>query len=105
MAERYYLVTFDLENSAGREADYERVRNDLKQLVGPMNYHKPLKQCCIVKTDKNAATIRNAMTQRLGQQCNILVARLRFGFAFRIRDRHTHAETSALLRRIGNPQG
>ena len=100
MADRYYVVTFDLEDSQGREAEYELVRRDLKLMVGPMNYHRPLKRCCIIRTNKDAQTIRNTMTQKLGDKCNILIARLRHGFAFRIRDPELRVRTSILMRSI-----
>lgn len=103
MADRYYIVTFDLENSQGREAEYSRVRRRLEALVGPTNYYRPLMQCCIVRTHLYAAQIRDSMKQTLGSNCNILVTRLRHGYAHHIRNSSTRLRTDNMLRNI--PRG
>jgi hypothetical protein len=100
MPYHYYVATFDLEQSKGREAEYGKVRQALECLVGSKNYYRPVKQCCIVRTNLNADTLRDSMTQTLGPRCNILIARLRFGFAFRIRNPETKRETGMWMRGI-----
>ncbi len=106
MAGRFYMVTFDLEHSASRTAEYAQVRADLKLMVGPANYHGFTKQACIVKTSQNAAAIRDRMAQKLGGDCNILVVRLAHGFAFRFsvtkrkEEPSINAQAAAVLRSI-----
>ncbi len=94
MANRFYMVTFDLEHSATRTAEYAQVRADLKFMVGPANYHGFTKQACIVQTSQNAAAIRDRMAQKLGGDCNILVVRLAHGYAFKFSATKLKAEPS-----------
>lgn len=100
MTNRFYMVTFDLENSANRTNEYAKVRADLKLMVGAARYHSFTKQACIVQTSNNAAAIRNRMAQKLGGNCNILVVRLRHGYAFKLRDSRIKAQASEVLRSI-----
>jgi hypothetical protein len=86
MTERFYMVKFDLKNSKGREAEYYRADAALKFRFGPSNYWKIVKQCRIVRTDRDASAIRNSLTQTLGGNCNILVVRLRHGHAYTLVD-------------------
>jgi hypothetical protein len=97
---RFYMVTFDLENSAKRTAEYAQVRADLRLMVGAANYHGFTKQACIVQTSNTAAAIRDRMAQKLGGDCNILVVRLRYGYAFKLKDRTMKAQAAAVLRSI-----
>jgi hypothetical protein len=98
--DRYYIVTFDLEESKGQELEYNKIRQRLEGLVGKENYFRPVKQCCIVKTPLSARHIRNSMLQTLGPKCNILVVRLRFGYAFRIKDVQERQRTNRLMNAI-----
>lgn len=100
MANQFYMVTFDLENSANRTNEYAMVRIDLKAMVGASNYHGFTKQACIVQTSNNAAAIRNRMAQKLGGDCNILVVRLQHGYAFKLTDSKIKAQAAAVLRSI-----
>lgn len=79
MANRFYMVTFDLENSANRTNEYAMVRADLMAMVGASNYHGFTKQACIVQTSNAAGAIRDRMVQKLGGDCNILIVRLQRG--------------------------
>lgn len=83
---KYYMVTFDLLNSAGRTNDYKAAEDAIRFLVGPGNYWKFVKQCAIVRTNRDARDIRNTLGQRLGSNCNILIVRLRRGYAFKLKD-------------------
>jgi tRNA U38,U39,U40 pseudouridine synthase TruA len=100
MSLRYYMVTFDLPNSAGRTNEYMKVRRDLQLLVGNTNYHAFTKQACIVQTSKDARAIRDRMVQKLGGNCNILVVRLRKGFAFKLLDPVARVQANGVLRSI-----
>lgn len=100
MASRFYMVTFDLENAANRTAEYAQVRADLKLMVGAANYHSFTKQACIVQTSYDAAAIRDRMAQKLGGNCNILVVRLRHGYAFKLKDPKVKEQAAAVLRSI-----
>ena len=100
MSLRFYMVTFDLENSANRRNEYTKVRNDLKLMVGNANYHGFTKQACVVHTSKDARAIRDRMAQKLGGNCNILVVRLRKGFAFKLLDPAARAQANVVLRSI-----
>ncbi len=100
MSLRFYMVTFDLENSANRTDEYTKVRNDLKLMVGTANYHGFTKQACIVQTSKDVRAIRDRMAQKLGGNCNILVVRLRKGFAFKLLDPIARAQANGVLRSI-----
>lgn len=104
MADRYYLATFDLVNSEGRQAEYAKARAALEFLVGGQNYYRPVKQCCILKSDGsvNAARIKKTLTQNLGSDCNVLVVRLRHGHAIHLLDRENRIETEALLAGLPN---
>lgn len=84
--ERTYLVTFDLENSKNRTNDYKRAEAALHFRFGANKCWKLVKQCYIVRTNMTAVDIRLTLTQRLGASCNILVVRLRKGYAFKIND-------------------
>lgn len=48
MPEKYYYVTFDIVNSAGKTGDYAKVRERLKFRFHADNYWDPLKQGCII---------------------------------------------------------
>lgn len=101
---QYYLATFDLVNSKWRQDEYAKARAALKFLVGGQNYYRPLKQCCILKSDGSvdAARIKGTLTQTLGSDCNVLVVRLRRDHAIHILDRENRIETEALLRKLPN---
>jgi hypothetical protein len=86
MTKRFYLVTFDLIGSRGRENEYKRAEDALTFRFGKDNYWKLVKQCAVVRTNQDARAIRDVLQQRLGRNCNILVMRLRRGYAFSIRD-------------------
>ena len=100
MADRYYLVTFDLQNSKGREAEYAKARGALQFLVGSSNYYGLLKQCSIVRTSLMASRLQQTLMQILGQNCNILIVRLRYGYSFRIRDPQIRQRAKELLNNI-----
>lgn len=102
MAERYYLATFDLVDSEGRQAEYAKARAALEFLVGGPNYYRPVKQCCILRSSVNAARIKGTLTQTLGSNCNVLVVRLRRGHAIHLLDSENREETEALLRDLPN---
>jgi hypothetical protein len=82
MTDRFYLVTFDLQNSKGREAEYTRADTALRFRFGAQNFWKIVKQCRIVRTNQNARQIQATLQQTLGGNCNILIVRLRRGYAF-----------------------
>lgn len=100
MTGRFYMVTFDLIGSKGRENDYAKARGALRFLVGEGNYWDLVKQCAIVRTNKDARVIMNSLTQSLGLECNILVVRLRRGYAFRLRDVGKRAKARDCLQQI-----
>lgn len=92
MTARFYMVTFDLRNSKGRENEYVKADNALKFRFGPQNYWKIVKQIRIVKTGQDARQIRDMLHQTLGGNCNILIVRLRRGYAYTLinpKDRET----------------
>lgn len=101
----FYMVTFDLQNSAGRSDDYRHAESSLKFRFGPDNYWKLVKQCAIVRTDQGARSIRDALGQRLGADCNILVVKLARGYAFKIRDHAKRRAARQCLRQIGTDTG
>ena len=82
MTSRFYMVAFDLKNSKGRESEYARADAALQFRVGAKNCWRIVKQCRIVRTDQDASSIRNMINQSLGGNCNILVVRLKRGYAF-----------------------
>lgn len=82
MTSRFYMVTFDLRNSKGRENEYAKADAALKFRYGDQNYWKIVKQCRIIRTNQDARQIRDMLNQSLGGNCNILVVRLKRGFAF-----------------------
>jgi hypothetical protein len=100
MADRFYLVTFDIKNSKGREAEYSQVRGALLTLVGRSNYLRSIKQCCLVRTPLPASALRNSVKQILGYNCNILVVRLAFGYGIDIKDAATRLDTLKFLNSI-----
>lgn len=100
MTNRFYMVTFDLEDSKNRTNEYKAAEEALKFRFGPDNYWKILKQCCIVRTNRDAREIRDTLIQRLGQKCNILVIRLRRGYAFKIKDREKRTSAQSCLSQI-----
>lgn len=102
MPVRYYLTTFDLENSKGREAEYAKVRRRLEFLVGKQNYLRIVKQCCIVQTSLNAAALRNSIRQVTGSQSNILVVRLRHGYSTAINDPSIRQKARDFLDQVPN---
>lgn len=97
----FYMVTFDLQNSSGRSDDYRQAENSLKFRFGVDNYWKLVKQCAVVRTDQGAAAIRDALSQRLGSDCNILVVKLAQGWAFKIRDQSKRHVARRCLSQIG----
>jgi hypothetical protein len=103
MSERFYMVSFDLENSKYRTNEYTKIRRYLENLVGSRNYHRLTKQCCILKTDQRSAAIRDGIKQRLGSNCNILVVRLQYGYAFHLPDPVVRAEAIDVLTSIPAP--
>lgn len=101
MALRYYLVTFDLVGSKGREAEYAAARRSLKFLVGSPNYLRVVMQCALVRTDKYyASALKNSLAQRLGSQTNILVVRLRHGYALKLLDQQRRKDALSFLGNI-----
>lgn len=101
MAIRHYLVTFDLVGSKGRESEYGAARRALEFLVGSQNYFRIVMQCCLVRTDKYyAAALKNSLSQRLGSQSNILVVRLRHGYAMKLLNQTTREEALEFLGNI-----
>lgn len=100
MVDRFYLVTFDIVNSKGREAEYNKVRQALMTLVGTSQYVRAVKQCCLVRTPLPASALRNSVQQILGFQCNILVVRLAFGYGVDIKDSQTRLDTLRFLNSI-----
>lgn len=100
MAKRFYMATFDLLNSHGREQEYKLAENTLRFRFGAENYWKPLKQFCVIRTDRGAAAIRDALKQRLGSDCNILVVELAKGYAFKIIDPRKRREAKEFLEQL-----
>lgn len=86
MTGRYYMVTFDITPSKGRNNDYKMVNDSLMMQFGMSNYWSIVKQCCIIRTARDARSIRDSISQKLGSDCNILVVRLRRGYAFKLID-------------------
>lgn len=104
--DRYYLVTFDLIGSKGREGDYARAHAAITLLVGGgKNYYRIVKQCCMVRTRHNAARLRDSLKQTLGGSCNILVVRLRGGYAYSIKSPLTRAKATEILAEISSSDG
>lgn len=99
-AEKFYMVTFDLLNSATRTNDYKKAEDALIFKFGPNNYWKPLKQCAFVRTDRGAVAIRNTLSQRLGADTNILVVRVKREHALKIKNPTKLTEARAFFRQI-----
>lgn len=99
-SEKFYMVTFDLLNSAARTNDYKKAEDALIFSFGPNNYWKPLKQCAFVRTDRGPVAIRNTLSQRLGTNMNILVVRVRREHALKIKNPTKFAEATAFFRQI-----
>jgi hypothetical protein len=102
MVARFFMVTFDLKNSKGREAEYQRADSGLKFRFGPTNFWKVVKQCRIVRTDLAAVDVRDALKQYLGGNCNILVVRLARGYAYSLLDRVAKKTANDCLPLIDN---
>jgi hypothetical protein len=102
MALEYYLVTFDLIQSKGRESEYDTVRRRLRFLVGQQNYCRVVKQCCLIRTELDAKTIRQSIEQTIGPQSNTLIVPLRRGYSLRIKDAATRNSAIEFLRGIPN---
>jgi hypothetical protein len=100
MAVEYYLVTFDLINSKGRANEYETVRRRLRFLVGPQNYCRVVKQCCLIRTKLGPTTVRQSIEQTIGSQSNTLIVPLRYGYSMRIKDPVTRVQARDFLRSI-----
>lgn len=100
MAPRFYLVTFDLEDSRYRTNEYRIAEEALISSFERPNYWKLVKQCSIVRTSRSAADIRDVLTQRLGRNCNILVVRLRYGYAFTLTNRQKRQAARNCLSQI-----
>lgn len=88
---RYYIATFDLIGSRGREHQYKLADKALRFRFGEANYWKIVKQCAIIRTKDRAKDIRDVLSQQLGQKTNILVLRLRHGHAFSLQDPDSRA--------------
>jgi hypothetical protein len=101
MAFRYYLVTFDLVNSKGRESEYAVARRALEFLVGKTHYFRIVMQCSLIRTDRhNALALKNSLSQRLGAQSNILVVRLRHGYALKLLNQQKSNAAHEFLKEI-----
>lgn len=100
MADRFYLASFDLLQSQGRQNDYKAAEETLKFRFGANNYWKPLKQFCVIRTDQGAAAIRDALSQRLGGNCNILVVGLKKGYAYKIVNTRRRREAKEMLEQL-----
>jgi hypothetical protein len=62
---RYYFVTFDIRPSLGRTGEYAPAKNAVRTLVGDSNYFELTLQGCIVRTDRLAADLHDAIKNRL----------------------------------------
>jgi hypothetical protein len=100
MAVEYYLVTFDLINSKGRESEYATVKNRLRLLVGPQNFCRVVKQCCLIRTKLDAKTIRQSVEQTIGSQSNTLILPVRRGYSLRVKDPATRNAAIDFLKSI-----
>ena len=100
---RDYLITFDLSDSANRRDEYRTIRNAIRDFVGPCNYFKSLKQCCLVRTNENNAIILGQLVGNLVDPGNVLVLRLRYGYATDIVDPVMRQKTRDWLRKIRRP--
>jgi hypothetical protein len=99
--DRLYIVTFDIEGSAGREGDYGKVEKALQTAFGPKNYRKIVKQCCVIRTvGPGAVPIRDAIKLTLGKKCNIVVLRLARGYAIKICDALLRAQAGKLFKEL-----
>jgi|GEM_PF-6172721 len=52
---KYYLVTFDLEDSQNRQNEYTLAEDTLRFRFGSRNYWKIVKQCAILRTNQWAS--------------------------------------------------
>jgi hypothetical protein len=86
--------------SRAREADYTKTANALKARYGTANYFKCIRQCCLVRLSgkDDVDSIRDAIRAVLGRRCNIVVLKLAFGFAIKIRDATKRATAGKILR-------
>ena len=80
----FYMVTFDIIGSKGKEALYEKVRRALQTQVGDGNYYRLLKQCVLIETLTDRREVGKMTKSILGDSCNILIVRLQSGQAYRI---------------------
>lgn len=72
----------------------------LRFRFGSDNFWKPLKQFCVVRTHQGAAAVRDALGQRLGRNCNILVVALAKGYAYKIKNASKRREARGFLEEI-----
>ena|ERR1700693_2643231 len=82
---RYYLVTFDLKRSAGRQALYTRFKRRLEKILGRANVGSIIKQCYFVKSTLKSSYIRAEMQTILAPQDSILIARLQPGYSYSLK--------------------
>lgn len=82
---QYFMVTFDLSGSAGRQAVYARFRARLGALVGAENVVRAIKQVYFVKADFSSRDIREEMQRVLERQDSIIITRLQPGESFRLK--------------------
>jgi hypothetical protein len=80
------MITFDLKNSNGRQAQYKKADAHLVFVYGKQNFWKIMKQVKIIRTNHDPRQIRDSLHQNLMGNCNILVVRIRKGYAFKIID-------------------
>jgi hypothetical protein len=81
---QYYMVTFDLSGSDGRQATYARFRTRLGALIGIDNVVRGIKQVYFIRSDYLPKDIRSEMERVLEAQDSIIVTRLQPGESFRL---------------------
>lgn len=77
MALRFYLVTFDLKDSYGRNAHYAAADAALKFRYGEENFWKVIKQCRIIRTSDTAGSIKDMLNQAVGGNCDIVILQIK----------------------------
>lgn len=97
MADRYYLVTFDLIGSRGREYQYKLVEDRLKSISINEEYHKLVKQCAIICTDRAREEIYETVRQAVGGKASVLVIRVAWGSIIRMPNKSKQRDAECIL--------
>ena len=101
----FYMVTFDIINSRGKESLYHAVEKALKDELGDEHYYRVVKQCVLVETLADKREIGKIIKGILGNECNILIVRLQPGQAYRIVDPAHKANAAKFFKRLNDYEG